>query len=126
MWEIKMSPSWMVAFPRMLTGILSEKILRQVLRDWHQGWKESYLLDEGSWQSPGLEPLWGGREFIDLLSQGWDPWLGEKSPLQAEEQSQVSFHCSRPNGPAGEMVQKRRRKALQKPLSKGTRGAGCR
>lgn len=84
------------------------------------------MRDEGSWQSPGLEPLWGGREFIDLLSQGWDPRLGEKSPLQAEEQSQVSFHCSRLNGPAGEMVQKRRRKALQKPLSKGTRGAGCR
>lgn len=55
-WEVQWSCSWMRAFPRMMTGILLEKILRQVLRDWVHGQKDS---SEQAW----------GRELVD-------PWSG--------------------------------------------------
>ena len=54
-WEVQWSCSWVGAFPRMMTGILPEKILRQVLGDWVHGQKDS------------AEQAWG-RELVESWS----------------------------------------------------------
>lgn len=81
-------PSWsMGAFPREVAGIVLEMILRQVLRDRLQGWKEGGLLREALMKEP-QESCGKAGTLLTFHSKA-KTWLCESCTLEAERQSQV-------------------------------------